>query len=140
MRISPEELSPPPDFPIRSLILVFEEENSFSPVAAGAVTVRVSEPNTLVSPAHVLTDAQGGVSVSYKPVALYEEAALKAGDLVVDYKATLYITLEKGGKIWEWELDDWLTYAYYFDPLYQGLNRTAEQGPDYINLIVTDKY
>jgi hypothetical protein len=129
----------PPFFPQRELYLVFEREKDLTPLTHKKVNIKISSPTTLLYPpgGDAITDSQGAVYVVYTPVSRYDESAYKAGDLIIDYPATLYITMDlSDSDSFEWQIDDSLSFASYGDPLYQGLNREPDKGPSYINLIL----
>jgi hypothetical protein len=75
--------------------------------------------------------------VVYAPALFYDLSAAQEGDVVADFPALLFVTLDAGGdEIIEFEVDDSLSFARYQDPLYQGLNRDPSPGPTYVNLAV----
>jgi hypothetical protein len=124
------------DFPERRLILVFENESSFTPLTGRRVKIQISSPATLITPADgsAVTGSGGEVEVTYRPVAVYSENALNAGDIVAEFPAILNVSMELGDDVLEWQVDDTLYYARYSDPLYQGLDRDPDPGPYHINL------
>jgi hypothetical protein len=126
------------EFPERRLVLVFEDQRSFRPLSGRKVKILLSQPAALVLPADgaAVTGPAGSVEVVYRPVAVYDESALAAGDVVADYPAVLFITMEAPGEDLEWQVDDTLSYARYRDPLYQGLDRDPDPGPSYVNLFL----
>ncbi|MDR2349724.1 MAG: hypothetical protein LBF41_03715 [Deltaproteobacteria bacterium] len=129
----------PPVFPERKLLLVFERESDFAPLANREVVVRVSAPAKVLIPAGgtAVTDENGAVEVVYGPVSRYDENALKAGDLIIDYPATLWLSMDLNEyETFEWEVDDSLSFARYADPLYRGLNREPDGEPAYLNLFL----
>jgi hypothetical protein len=130
----PEALAP--DFPERRVILVFEDERNFRALTGRHVKILLSQPAELVTPAggSAVTGAGGAVEVVYRPVAVYDESALSAGDVVADYPAVLFISMDTGSEIFEWQVDDTLSFARYHDELYKGLDRDPDPGPSYINL------
>jgi hypothetical protein len=126
-----------PRFSERKLVLVFEREGSFSPVAGAHVNVAIAPPATLNFPpdGNAVTGPQGEVQVSYRPVAIYDQPALNDGDVIADYPASFLVSLRThGGVVYEWRFEENLSYARYSDPLYQGLNRDPNPGPSYFNL------
>ncbi|MDR1165910.1 MAG: hypothetical protein LBO66_08610 [Deltaproteobacteria bacterium] len=128
-----------PDFKERTVILVFERENSFRPLSGALVTVSVSSPARLLSPAGGVgrSGPDGSLAVVYAPALFYDLSAAQEGDVVADFPALLFVTLDAGGdEIIEFEVDDSLSFARYQDPLYQGLNRDPSPGPTYVNLAV----
>jgi hypothetical protein len=126
------------EFPERRVILVFEGERDFRPLAGRRVKIILSSPAVLVSPAGgAATVGPGGeVEVVYRPAAVYSESALAAGDVLADFPAVLFVSMDLGSEIFEWQVDDTLTYARYRDPLYRGLDRDPDPGPSYINLML----
>jgi hypothetical protein len=129
----------PPLFTQRELSLVFERESNYAPLSGKKVKIRISSPAELILPAsgEATTDAKGAVRVLYKPVSRYDESALAAGDLIVDYPAILYVTMSLSPyQNYEWQVDDSQSFASYGDPLYRGLDREPDAGPFYINLFL----
>jgi hypothetical protein len=118
--------------------MVFETENEFSPLAHREVSVKLAPPARLISPpgGTATTRSDGSVDIVYAPVAVYDESAFRDGDIIADYPAVFSITLKEGGELYQWEVDDTLSYAHYQDPLYQGLDREPDQGPVHINLTI----
>jgi hypothetical protein len=119
--------------------LVFEREGDYSPLAGKKVKIRISSPAELLVPAsgEAVTDSQGAVRVIYAPVSRYDEKAMAAGDLIIDYPAILYVSMSLPPyQDFEWQLDDSQSFASYGDPLYRGLDRTPDEGPFYINLFL----
>jgi hypothetical protein len=131
-------LEAPPDFKARELVLVFERQADFSPLANKKVLIQISSPAKLLLPPDGIgkTDAQGALKVSYVPAALYDESAARSGDLIIDYPAALYVKMDLSGYEFEWQVDDSQSFASYADPLYQGLDRKPDEGPAYINLFL----
>lgn len=119
--------APPTNYQ-RRMVLVLER-SGFYPAAGVEVQVKVEGPARLVSPAsgRGRTNAQGALELIFEPVAHYDQAALRGGDVVAEFpvKATLSI----GGV--RRVLEDRQTFARYADPLYQGLNRDPETKPTY---------
>jgi hypothetical protein len=126
------------ELPERRVILVFEREASYTPLSGRKVSILLSSPAALVSPAggSAVTGSGGEVEVVYRPVAVYDESALAAGDVVADFPATLFVSMDLGSDVFEWQVDDTLSYARYQDPLYRGLDRDPAPGPAYINLVL----
>ncbi|MDR1041793.1 MAG: hypothetical protein LBR80_16840 [Deltaproteobacteria bacterium] len=126
------------DFPERRVILVFEDERSFRPLSGRRVRILLSRPAALVSPANGLavTGPEGSVEVVYRPVAVYDRSALAAGDVVADFPAVLFVSMEAPDGEFEWQVDDTVSFARYRDPLYQGLDRDPDPGPAYVNLFL----
>lgn len=119
--------APPTDYQRRMVVVL--ERPGFYPAAGVAVRVEVEGPTRLVSPAsgQGRTNAQGALELVFEPVAHYDQAALRGGDIVAEFpiKATLSI----GGV--RRVLEDRQTFARYADPLYQGLNRDPETKATY---------
>jgi hypothetical protein len=126
------------EFPERRLILVFEDQRAYRPLSGRRVRISLTRPAVLVTPADgtAVTGPAGSVEVVYRPVAVYDESALAAGDVVADFPAVLTITMDGAGDGLEWQVDDTLSYARYRDPLYQGLDRDPDPGPSYVNLFL----
>jgi hypothetical protein len=129
-----------PSFSARTLILVFEREGSYQPITGAPVTLSLKAPAQLLAPpsGEAVTGPQGEVELTYKPVAIYDQPALNDGDIIADFPAEISVTLKtSAGEVFEWDLEDNLSYARYQDPLYQGLNRDPDPGPVYLNLILS---
>ncbi|MDR1079996.1 MAG: hypothetical protein LBQ79_03295 [Deltaproteobacteria bacterium] len=126
------------DFPERRLVLVFEDQRAFRPLSGRRVRISVSAPARLLAPADgtAVTGPSGALEVVYRPVAVYDESALAAGDVVADFPAVLSVSMDAGGDTLQWQVDDTLSYARYRDPLYQGLDRDPDPGPSHVNLYV----
>ena len=124
--------APPADYVRRIMVVV--ERSDFSPVAGALIKVEVEAPARLVSPADGLgrTNRQGGLELVFEPRPHYDQAAMKGGDIIVDFpvKATLTVTAP-GRPPFTRIIDDRETYARYADPLYQGLARDPETGVTY---------
>lgn len=120
--------APPTNYQ-RRMVLVLERPG-FYPEAGVEVRVEVEGPTRLVSPAsgRGRTNGQGALELIFEPVAHYDQAALRGGDVVAEFpvKASLSI----GGGVRR-VLEDRQTFARYADPLYQGLNRDPEAKPTY---------
>jgi hypothetical protein len=125
-----------PIYPERRLVLVFETEKTFSPVAGALVNIEVAPPVRLLAPTsgQGRTDANGALTIALAPVAKYDQSALKAGDVAIDYPIALTVTMERGGRLLAWDLSDNQSFARYRDPLYQGLNRDPDAEPALITL------
>jgi hypothetical protein len=125
-----------PLYPERRLALVFQKDKTYSPVAGARVAVEVEPPARLLAPAsgQGLTDADGVLAITVAPAAQYDQSALKAGDVAVDFPIALTVSMERDGRVLTWDLDDNQSFARYRDPLYQGLNRDPDQEPAYVTL------
>ncbi|MDR1677418.1 MAG: hypothetical protein LBS44_03400, partial [Deltaproteobacteria bacterium] len=77
----------------------------------------------------------GQLEVLIDPVAVYDQSALKSGDIVVDYPAQLTVSLTLGSTVYEWDLDGHDSFARYRDPLYHGLDRDPD--PTTLSLTLT---
>lgn len=126
-----------PDKHDRELVLTFERESDFSPLAGRQVTVILTSPGELLIPAkgRGVTDGAGRLRLVISPVAVYDKSALKTGDIVVDYPAELTVAMVEEGATFEWDLDASQSFARYQDPLYQGLNRDPASAP--LNMTLT---
>ena len=91
----------------RELVLTFERESDFAPLAGQAVTVTLLGPGELVAPAkgRGVTDGSGRLRLVVSPVAVYDKSALKTGDIVVEYPVDLTVAMVVGGATFEWDLD-----------------------------------
>ncbi|MDR2443230.1 MAG: hypothetical protein LBE31_06895 [Deltaproteobacteria bacterium] len=122
----------------RLLILTFERESDFSPLAHQSVTVAMTSPGAVKSPidGQGLTDSNGQLTISVSTVAVYDKSALKTGDVVVEYPVDLLVTLKTTGQTYQWDLDARQSFARYRDPLYRGLNRDLSPEPLHLTLTV----
>lgn len=125
-----------PVYPERRLVLVFQREKTYSPVAGAKVQIEVAPPARLLKPESAVgvTDADGTLALVLEPVAKYDESALKAGDIAVDYPLALTVTMARDEKLLTWDLSDNQSFARYRDPLYQGLNRDPDPAPAFMTL------
>jgi hypothetical protein len=125
-----------PVYPERKLVLIFEKDGSFTPIAGAKATIEVAPPARLISPSSGtgVTDGDGTLALTIAPVAQYDKSALLAGDIAVDYPIALTVTMERGGRLLAWDLNDNQSFARYRDPLYQGLNRDPAEEPAFMTL------
>jgi hypothetical protein len=122
----------------RELVVTFERESDFSPLAGRAVTVLLKGPGELLVPAQGrgVTDGSGRLRVLVSPVAVYDQSALKTGDIVIEYPVDLTLSMTIGDATFEWDLDARQSFARYQDPLYQGLNRDPATEPLFLTLTI----
>jgi hypothetical protein len=134
-RLAGPEAPPSPD---RELVLTFERESDFSPLAGHRVEVTLKGPGRLVAPAggEAVTDRAGRLTIVVSPVAEYDRSALKTGDIVIEYPVDLTVAMVVGRTTFEWDLDARQSFARYQDPLYQGLNRDPGDGPLHLTLTI----
>jgi hypothetical protein len=121
----------------RLLLLTFERESNFTPLAHHQVEVALTGPGRIVTPpeGRGVTDSSGRLSIAVAPVAVYDQSALKTGDFVVDYPVDLTVTISDTIGSYQWALDCRQSFARYRDPLYRGLNRDPSPVP--LNLTLT---
>jgi hypothetical protein len=122
----------------RELILTFERESDFTPLAGQFVNVALLGPGELLIPpkGRGVTDGSGRLKLVVSPVAVYDKSALKSGDIVIEYPVELTVALAVGGATFEWDLDARQSFARYRDPLYQGLNRDPANEPLHLTLTI----
>jgi hypothetical protein len=125
-----------PIYPERRLVLIFTREGTRAPLAGARAQVEVTPPTRLLSPAsgQAVTDADGVLALTLAPVAQYDQSALKAGDIAVDYPIALKVTMLRDGRELTWDVTDNQSFARYRDPLYQGLDRDPDEAPAYLTL------
>jgi hypothetical protein len=122
----------------RELVLTFERESDFAPMAGRAVTVTLNGPGEVLVPegGRGRTDGSGRLRLVVSPVAVYDRSALKTGDIVVEYPAPLTVAMVVGPATFEWDLDAGQSFARYRDPLYRGLNRDPAPSPWHMTLTI----
>jgi hypothetical protein len=122
----------------RRLIVTFEREINYTPVANCEVFVDLKGPSKLISPSsgRGRTNGAGQLEISIEPVGIYDQNALKNGDIVVEYPADITFSITLGETTYEWDLDHLESFARYQDPLYQGLNRDPDTAPISMTLTV----
>jgi hypothetical protein len=125
-----------PVYPERKLVLIFEKEGSFNPIVGARAKIEVAPPARLISPSQGtgVTDVDGTLALTIAPVAQYDQSALLAGDIAVDYPISITVTMEREGRELSWELNDNQSFVRYRDPLYQGVNRDPAKEPAFMTL------
>ena len=127
-----------PESRYRELILTFERESDFAPLAGRAVSVALTGHGEILVPSRGrgVTDGSGRLKLVISPVAIYDKSALKTGDIVVEYPVDLTVAMVVDGDTFEWDLDARQSFARYQDPLYQGLNREPTKEPLHLTLTI----
>lgn len=126
---------PPPAEYQRRLRLVFEDED-FRPLAGVPVRVEFLEGRAWEPPPE-RTAPDGSLRLRIKPLMILGGAGAKSGDLFIDYRLGLRITLwpgQAGAAVFVWA--DQQSFAYYQDPLYAGQNRRPRAGEEIVNFIL----